>query len=142
MTMAGAITSDGVEACEVAFERLKTGRPVIPVHVGIDGSKITAGIVSVEAGFDRGYLKKARNSHLPLIAKIEAYRAECSTTSTSKALQIKRAQDKAGRAVAELQQTREQFYQVLTQNLQLVERVRELENKLNRYQNNLDFNRG
>jgi len=135
--MSGGITSDGVKTCEAAFERLKTGCPVIPAHVGIDGSKITAGIVSVEAGFDRGYLKRSRGSHLPLIARIEAYRIECSTTSNSKALQIKRAQNKVGRALIELEQAREQLYQVLTQNLQLVER--ELENKLKRYQSNLDF---
>ena len=76
---------------------------------------------------------------MPLIARIEAYRTECSTTSNSKALQIKRAQNKAGRAVVELEQAREQLYQVLTQNLQLVERVKELENKLKRYQSSLDF---
>ncbi|KWV89046.1 hypothetical protein D3C76_1260890 [compost metagenome] len=137
--MSGGITSDGVKICEAAFERLKAGCPVISAHVGIDGSKITAGIVSVEAGFDRGYLKRSRGSHMPLIARIEAYRTECSTTSNSKALQIKRAQNKAGRAVVELEQAREQLYQVLTQNLQLVERVKELENKLKRYQSSLDF---
>ena len=91
--MSGGITSDGVKICEAAFERLKAGCPVISAHVGIDGSKITAGIVSVEAGFDRGYLKRSRGSHMPLIARIEAYRTECSTTSNSKALQIKRAQN-------------------------------------------------
>ena len=86
--MSGGITSDGVKICEAAFERLKAGCPVISAHVGIDGSKITAGIVSVEAGFDRGYLKRSRGSHMPLIARIEAYRTECSTTSNSKALQM------------------------------------------------------
>ncbi|CAI8922771.1 transposase [Pseudomonas sp. IT-P258] len=137
MIMPGKV-ADGVKICESAFERLKAGLSVTPAHVGIDGSKITAGIVSVEAGFDRGYLKKSRKSHMSLIARIEACRAECRTTSNSKALQIKSAQNKAGKAVAELEQARDQLYQVLSQNLQLVERVRELENKLRCYQVSLE----
>ncbi|MGV8268192.1 hypothetical protein ACV334_36805, partial [Pseudomonas aeruginosa] len=44
--------------------------------------------VSHEAGFDRGYLNKSRNTHLPLLAKIEAcsfeaYRGCGSSSGTS-----------------------------------------------------------
>lgn len=47
----------GLAACEIALERLLEGRAIVPAHVGLNFSKITAGIVSHEAGFDRGYLK-------------------------------------------------------------------------------------
>jgi hypothetical protein len=118
---------NGFGACIEAFERLKAGAPVVPAHVGIAAAKITSGIVSVEAGFDRGYLKKSRAAHLPLIAQIEAFRARPESTGLSKANEVKRAKSKAERAESELEETRRQFYDVLTQNLQLVERVRELE---------------
>ena len=67
-------SSKGLAACSNALERLLEGRPIVPAHVGLDTSKITAGIVSYEAGFDRGYLKKSRRAHLPLLAKITASR--------------------------------------------------------------------
>lgn len=70
--------SKGLGACEEALQRLLAGKPVVSEHVGLDLSKLTASIVSLEAGFDRGYLKKSRKTHLPLLAQIEAVRAEAS----------------------------------------------------------------
>ncbi|MGF6398408.1 hypothetical protein ABH905_002074 [Pseudomonas frederiksbergensis] len=124
------MTGTGLDACREAFERLKLGQPRVAAHVGLDPTKITAGIVSFEAGFDRGYLKKDRNNHKPLIAEIEAYRNSFGTVSSSKALQIKRANDKAAKAHGELEVVKVQLYQVMTQNVQLVERVRYLEEQL------------
>lgn len=123
-------SKSGVALCAEAFERLKAGAPIVPAHVGLPASKTTSGIVSVEAGFDRGYLKKSRPTHMPLIAQIEAYRLRHESDGESKANQIKRAQSKVVRAETELDQARRQLYEVLTQNLQLVERVRELETLL------------
>jgi hypothetical protein len=124
------MSNNGLEACKEGFERLKAGNPRVSAHVGLDPTKITAGIVSVEGGFDRGYLKKGRDNHKPLIAEIEAYRNSFGTVSSSKALQIKRANDKATKANIELEIARGQLYQVMTQNVQLVERVRHLEEQL------------
>lgn len=121
------MVGSGLEACMEAFERLKAGKPNVAAHVGLDGTKITAGIVSFEAGFDRGYLKKSRDSHKPLIAQIEAYRISFGSAGASKALQIKRANDKVDKARSELEIVQEQLYHVMTQNIQLVERVRYLE---------------
>ncbi|MGM3215635.1 hypothetical protein ACSQ5K_09380 [Pseudomonas sp. PhalM4] len=123
---------DGVHLCAEAFQRLKDGKPRIPAHVGLPKSKVTAGIVSVEAGFDRGYLKKSRPTHMPLIAAIEAYRLEGESASVTSVVKAKRAQMKADKAVSELEQVRSQLYAVLAQNIQLVERVRELEGELRR----------
>lgn len=49
--------SKGIGACEEALQRLLDGEPFVSAHVGLDLSKLTASIVSLEAGFDRGYLK-------------------------------------------------------------------------------------
>lgn len=127
----------GVIACEEAFKRLVEGVPVVPGHVGIDSSKITAGIVSVEAGFDRGYLKKSRKAHQPLIAQIEAYRAEADSAigvRSPRVQAIKRAKDKLASIEEELKLALEQRDLVLMQNLQLYERIRELEQDLARLQ--------
>lgn len=80
---AGKSMSGGLLACEEALQRLLDGKPVVPEHVGLELSKITASIVSLEAGFDRGYLKKSRKAHLPILAKIEASRAEANKSSGS-----------------------------------------------------------
>lgn len=129
------MTAIGLTKCYAAFERLKVGKPFVAAHVGLDGTKVTAGIVSFEAGLDRGYLKKLRPSHMPLIAQIEAYRKSFGTAEASKAMQIKRANDKVDKARLELEIVQEQLYQVMTQNLQLVERVRSLEAQLKQLSN-------
>lgn len=130
-------TGSGVIVCEEAFKRLVNGAPVVSAHVGISPSKITAGIVSVEAGFDRGYLKKSRKAHQPLIAQIESYRAESASSKVSnsyKAQDVKRLHDKFAVLENSLKIACEQRDVVLTQNLQLYERIRELEQELARLQ--------
>lgn len=124
------MTVKGIDKCRAAFERLKAGEPHVAAHVGLDPTKITAGVVSVEAGFDRGYLKKERASHRALLADIEAYRKSYGTESSSKALQVKRANDKAAKALSDLEIARGQLHHVMAQNVQLVERVRELQFQL------------
>lgn len=126
---------DGVSACLEAFERLKSGSPIVSSHVGIERAKITAGIVSVEAGFDRGYLKKSRASHLPLLALIESYRNSAPSAASSKSIQVRRANEKWAKANDELEMMRERLYRVVEQNIQLVERVRNLEAQLKEVNN-------
>ncbi len=128
--MVNKVSSSGIVACEEAFERLKTGNARFAAHVDLDSTKITAGIVSVEAGFDRGYLKKARRTHQELIAKIEAHRSRNDSCNESQLLRLRRALSKSERATDELERAQEKLYQVLAQNLQLVERVRTLESEL------------
>lgn len=120
--------SKGVGACEEALQRLLDGKPFVPEHVGLDLSKLTASIVNLEAGFDRGYLKKSRKVHLSILAKIEACRAEADKGSgPSNGKSIKRLEDKVVLLEKELAMVSSQRDRVLTQNLQLWERVRELE---------------
>ena len=65
---------------------------------------------------------------------IEAFRKESVGGNDSGRLQVRRARDKAEKAASELDQVREQLYRVLSQNVQLVERVRSLEASLRKAQ--------
>ncbi|MGP5285049.1 hypothetical protein ACTXNJ_28235, partial [Pseudomonas helleri] len=76
-------TSKGLVACEEALQRLLDGVPIVSQHVKLDISKLTASIVSFEAGFDRGYLKKNRKQHLPILAKINASRSAANKSPSS-----------------------------------------------------------
>jgi len=122
--------SKGLVACEEALQRLLDGRPNFPEHVSLDVSKITAGVVSYEAGFDRGYLKKSRKSHLPLLSRIEAIRAGSNGVGLSAGAQkVKFLLNKISALEKEISVICAQRDRVLTQNLQLWERVRDLERK-------------
>ena len=121
----------GLITCEEALQRLLDGKPVVSMHVGLDLSKLTASLVSLEAGFDRGYLKKSRKSHLPLLARIEAFRVEARKDSgSSNTKRVERLEGKLKLLEKELEMVRAQRDRVLSQNPQLWERVRGLERKL------------
>ncbi|MFP3679482.1 hypothetical protein SB725_20490 [Pseudomonas sp. SIMBA_041] len=120
--------SKGLAACEEALQRLLDGKPIVPEHVGLNSSRLTASIVSLEAGFDRGYLKRARKAHLPILAKIEASRADTKNNSGShNEKRMVRLAAKLLLLEGELAMVRAQRDRVLSQNLQLWEQVRCLE---------------
>ncbi|EIU4987540.1 hypothetical protein MMK62_004466 [Pseudomonas aeruginosa] len=124
----GGVISSGLSACEEALQRLLVGKPIVPEHVGLDLSKLTASIVSLEAGFDRGYLKKSRKAHLPLLAQIESARAGASKgASSSNGKRIRQLENKLASLEKELSVAQEQRDKVLAQNLKLWERLREVE---------------
>ena len=125
--------SEGVKKCVAAFERLKLGMATQPRFRGIPPDKITAAVVSSEAGFDRGYLKRSRRQHLPLILQIEAYRQAEHSMASSTALKLRRASSRVFKASAEVEVAMGQLSAVLTQNLKLVERVRMLELELKKH---------
>jgi hypothetical protein len=125
----------GVKACEEAFRRLIEGEPHIASHIGLPKYKITAGTVSVEAGFDRGYLKKARLAHKPLIANIDAQRIQNLERGNSRAEELRRCKDRVVRAKRNEEVALCRLFKVLTHNLVLVERIRVLEDKLPKDQN-------
>lgn len=118
----------GLVACEEALQRLLDGTPVVSQHVRLDLSKLTASIVSFEAGFDRGYLKKNRKQHFAILAKIDACRSaankKCSSFNSKTQISL---EEKLARSEKDLATVHVQLDQVLTQNLQLWARVRELE---------------
>lgn len=125
--------SEGLQRCTAAFERLKLGQPQQPKYVGLAPDRITAAVVSVEAGFDSGYLKRSRRQHLPLILQIEAYRQAEHTAPVSAALQLRRAKSRVAKAATEVDVATGQLSAVLAQNLKLVERVRVLELELKKH---------
>lgn len=114
------MSDDGLVKCEAAFLRLKKDRD-------LDRHKITASLVSSEAGFDRGYLKKSRSSHFLLIGQIEAYRKSDAKTVDSVRVKYRRARSQIESLEKELEDCKSTMYKVLTQNLQLVETVHRLE---------------
>lgn len=123
--------SKGLSACEEALQRLLDGEPVVPEHVGLDLSKLTASIVSFEAGFDRGYLKKSRKAHLPLLARIEAIRNEASKGGgASNGKKLRQLEAQLATLEKELSITKMQRDNVLAQNMKLWQRVRELERSM------------
>ncbi|KAA0982054.1 hypothetical protein FQ192_32520 [Pseudomonas sp. ANT_J12] len=121
-------TGKGLIVCEEALQRLVVGKPFLAEHVGLPLSKLTAGAVSREAGFDPGYLKKSRKLHLPLIAKIQSLREESSNNpKSSNADRVAYLEAKLAVIEVRLVKANELCDKVLTQNLQLWERVRKLE---------------
>lgn len=114
------IVTDTKRANHVMTAQRSNGQPTL--------SKLTGSIVSLEAGFDRGYLKKARKAHLPILAKIEACCARANKGGvSSNGKSIKRFEDKVVLLEKELAMVSSQRDRVLTQNLQLWVRLRELE---------------
>lgn len=120
----------GIQLCEEALERLLSGHPQIKEHMDISPTRITAGIVSVEAGFDRGYLKRSRKQHMPIIARIESLKTENRDPTSAYIEKSRKAKILADQAKQESSDAKEMLHAVLTQNLQLVDRVRELEELL------------
>ena len=124
-----------MEACRAGFERLKAGKPEHSAHIGLPSSKITPGIVSVEAGFDRGYLKKSRQIHMHLIDEINSYRKGQKSESLTDLTRFTQALKKSEQKDFKIQHLHDLTQKIVAQNLQLVERVRALELELKSYRN-------
>ena len=124
----------GVKACEDALSRLIDGNPESSEFVGVPESEITAAMVSIEAGFDKGYLKKSRDQHKPLIARIAALKNNLSKSDSVNDTNLKKAKKATEKAKAEKIIAKQMLDKVLTQNLMLVERIKELEKELSKYQ--------
>ncbi|MBA35527.1 MAG: hypothetical protein CMI14_08855 [Oleispira sp.] len=120
----------GVEACYEAFDRLKQGKPTLEKFIGITSDKITASVVSQEAGFDSGYLKKKRPSHQGIITLIEKYRCESKSTTLSKAEVIRREKQKTVKYKEKLELTQNLLEQALAREILLVSKLRDLESLL------------
>ena len=122
----------GIEQCEAALERLLNETPYNKDFVGEEQTDITPAMVSVEAGYDKGYLKRSRQAHMPLIAQIDRLRAP-KKASKSSAQRLSKALSAADKAKANEAALKDTLDKVLAQNLMLVERVRELEKALHMY---------
>lgn len=134
--------SKGVLACEMALERLITGNVQISGHVGINKENITPSTVSVEAGYDKGYLKRSRDIHKPLIARIDALKVNKNNSSNNND-KLKRLSLQNDKLKQELSESLEVQDKILTQNIMLLQKVRELEKEMERYSNvvNVQFDK-
>jgi len=127
---------DGIRACEDAFERLLAGKPNNKEFVGLPKDKITASVVSKEAEFDPGYLKSSRKTHKPLIARIVRNKEDSTKNEDGGVREkLRRAINKSEVSRKSESAMKVTLDKVLTQNLMLVERVRELEEELRTQKN-------
>lgn len=116
----------GLNACREALERLKKGKPN---NERFKGVPITASIVSQEAGFDSGYLKKSR--HAEFIAEIarvkEKLEGQKKTIATEKYEKSKRSEKNAK---SDAKRYKKMLDDALAREIMLIRRIRELENEL------------
>lgn len=129
-------SDDGLESCRQGFERLKKGSPLLPQYKNLPKHKITAATVSVESGFDRGYLKSSRPHHKVLIDEINVYRQAHRNTPMQTSAMLADASKQVKNIRDQNQLLMHQLQQVVAQNLQLVERVRSLEKELLNFKSN------
>lgn len=127
----------GLQRCEEALKRLISGQPHLAHYIGVKHGDITPAMVSTEAGFDKGYLKRSRDLHLPLIARIDALKSDSKPTPTVHKEKLEKAHNLAEKRRKEFMQLKQIMDKVLTQNLMLVERVRELETELAKCRNSV-----
>lgn len=119
---------NSLERCYQAFERLKVGAAENTKFVGIAPEQVTASIVSQEAGFDPGYLKKKRPNHQALLHLIKNYAQENTSRSTlSKAEIVRRERQKLEKCKEELRMVSALLNESLAREILLASRLSELE---------------
>lgn len=126
------IAKNGVAICYEAFERLKNGKPNLGKFIGITPDKVTPSIVSQEAGFDSGYLKRKRLNHQGIISQIDAFKEESKKTTLSKAEIVRRESSKAKNFKEELERVKVLLEQSLTRELLLAAKLKELEKQIHK----------
>ncbi|CAM4371067.1 hypothetical protein [Pseudoalteromonas ostreae] len=130
---------DGLNRCFEAFERLKLNEPKNARFVNLDRNKVTASIVSQEAGFDAGYLKKSRARHREIISLIESY-SNLPAASVSGTLSIREKLERAERKSASLKErvkdVEKKLYDALARELLMLEQIECLQQKLASSSNN------
>ena len=120
----------GIESCYEAFDRLKAGKPQVEKFKGLLQKEITASVVSQEAGFDGGYLKKKRRQHQPLISMIALYVKEHHGTTMGKGAELLREKKKVKDAKANEALMQTQRDASLGRELQLYHALKESEEKV------------
>ena len=124
------IEHNGVLACYEAFERLKSNRPKNKKFIGLPIDKITASVVSQEAGFDSGYLKSKRSNHQAIIAQIESFKKGQEGTVLSKAEIQRRERDRGQKYKDERDRLQVLLEQSLSRELVLAAKLSQLEGQL------------
>lgn len=119
--------SIGIKNCEEALQRLLDGNPYVARHIGVESNDITSAMVSVEAGYDKGYLKKTRTAHKALIARIDSLKIDVKQKGDRDKILLKKALVASELHRKEAEKANEIMNKVLTQNLMLINKIKELE---------------
>jgi hypothetical protein len=119
---------EGLLLCKQALERLVKQKPNIKKFIGVT---ITPSVVSQEAGFGSGYLKKTRHSDfIDKIADVNKELEKSPTAVTQNKLnKAKNAEQKSRQTANNYKQMLEQ---ALSREIHLLCRIRELEAELNK----------
>lgn len=128
------MANKGIARCVEAFERIKNNEPTVLRFKDIPAKDITPSIVSQEAGFSSGYLKRNRESHAPLITLIDDFASKGNSSSLSANEALKRAENKRKNEKTEKLEALKLRDQALARELILVKKLREVEKSLLQYQ--------
>lgn len=121
---------NGLIECEKALDRLINNSALNSRFSSINTEDITPAMVSVEAGFDKGYLKRSRVSHENIIRKID-------NLSNKKK---KKNREHRNKSIDDRISTQKEIMQIImTQNLKLMRKVQEYENAMVLLIRNSDF---
>jgi hypothetical protein len=129
--------NNGLQACVEAFERLKQGNPSNHKHLGLHRAKITAGVVSYEAGLDRGYLKRSRANHVPLLLLIKSYANDKPSPTEQKNQVVKASEKKVQEHKNNTDLAEALLHKALSRELLLVSKIKELEKRLSMFETQL-----
>lgn len=129
-------SKDRLLLCEQAFGRLTAGKPQRLLITDYKIYRITAAMVSKEAGFDAGYLKRSRINHRPLLLEISQFKAQ---EQTRTGCEQKKILDLSGLLQDEKNQVNnfETLYEeALARELVLVAKLVELESQIRKLESN------
>lgn len=112
--------------CEKAFERIKKG---VFIHEESKFKKITPALISIEAGLDKGYLKRNRINHQILIKQIDDFeKSKAATLSAHYKEQLK-----ISKYQIEIKKYKELYEEALIRELKLFNQLCEYEKQLEQF---------
>lgn len=116
----------GIAACRAALERIKKGKANNPEF---NNATLTASIVSQEAGYDSGYLKKKR--HPDFIAEINDVRNQLEERQGKISKSEYNRVDKSSKKYKDIADRNKILLdEALTREIYLIRKIRELEVEL------------
>ena len=123
----------GLDKCFEALGRIKANNPLESKFVDLPRNKVTAAVISQEAGFDSGYLKKKRPQHQPIISLIESYRSSDTGSTLSVRESIEREKRKAESFRTRLKLAEIKLHNALARELLLIDQIDRMEQELAKF---------
>ncbi|WP_076416854.1 hypothetical protein [Shewanella sp. UCD-KL12] len=123
----------GLEKCFEALDRIKANKPIEPKFVDLPKHKVTAAVISQEAGFDSGYLKKKRLQHQPILSLIGAYKSSDTGCTLSVHERTKREKRKVESLRVQLDLTENKLHNALAREVLLLDQIDNMERELAKF---------